>query len=411
MARKKRARRKQRANKIVQGSVDKDYNFTGSDSRRLTTPAANTAPKTQTLKGGIDFTETASGAATGAATGAKFGGPKGALIGAGVGAIGGILSGAGGENVSGLDQDDIDFANDAERDAARRVENQLEQPISVGPVQYQGPRSARDIKFDALTNQIMENKGVDKSEATRLANRRLRRKGSFSNIKNFKQAVNRGEIEGLSRNRQGRIKVDPSLMEESYTGSGDEFVDDQKANTDEVFESFEGLPGEFADEASKGLEYRDDARNKFMQTFSGGGQFDAADVADIKSILNLQKMNMRNLHGQLQDSGFMSSNLAKRGYQNVQENVINDAFTKLAGDKERRRMDRARTLLGSADAFGGPRTFGEFKQGSFTSPTEYGGTTDPQGIGFAMDRQRTRGGFADSSANRQRDINLTPRYA
>ena len=359
----------------------------------------------RTVQGGVS-TNVLSGAASGAKAGSALG-PKGAIVGGIIGGAGSILSGAGGQNVSGLDEEDIAIAKEENEKAYQDVQDKYSEGTNVGGSTYTPAQSGYDFKKDALI-KYYESKGLSQEDATARANKKLKNK-KFKQIKGFRKAVKRGEIEGIDIGKKGNLRA-YGKADESYNTPQDEFVDDQTGLTQEIFDAQGGMPGAYADDARAGLDYRGAIRDAMMGAIGDGGSFDAADVADIKSILDLQKMNLRNLHGQFMDSGFASSNLAANAIQNRLETTTNDALTKLYGKKADKRSQRVRDMLSSAQVLSGPETYGEYSAGSFKSPTEHGGFTGPQGAEFIADRQDTKAGYANQNADRIMGANTTPRF-
>lgn len=310
------------------------------------------------------------GALGGAASGAKlgsFGGPIGIGVGAVLGgALGGFAGGGGSKNSTAAGANGAavpggvnpyNALSPEQWAAVMRNQDQytqgLEQvygtPVSVGGTQVtQTSRvSDADQKRQAFI-QFRLSKGDSLEQATQKANAILADPNiKFKDKKGFVNAINKGNYEGLSIGKDGRIAVAPK-----YIGGGVETPGISEAmqgalknlGLESILSGMGQAPMFAADNASAfGL--RNDIRGQLGQLIGATGSegLSARDLEDIDATLNFRKQQLGDLNqkntagvvGDLIDRGFMSSNLAEgalqHGVYDPQARFLSDLGSELAG--------------------------------------------------------------------------------
>lgn len=371
---------------------------------------------------GGDSSKGALGAtASGAATGAMLGGPWGAAIGGGIGALGSIFGGGS----SGLTEEERTAALGELDRYYKQAYGEYNKPINVGTSTYSPGSTKQQNLASALKPQMFsyfKSLGLSDAEAQRRTKKQSAKvtKGGFNIDKLGTKAG--GKKGGFSTYLQGQDLTGTGLDYDPNTGTFSSKATDpsliggrqesdvmQAKMTEDIFKSAEGLPEKFRKQADEGLDFQSQIRQNLASQF-GANANDMQNYlnADVQKIMDISKGNMQRSYGELMDSGFASSSLARQSLENNVYSPERRLYGELQGNLAGLRQGQIGSMLGASQALGGPDSFGQYMGGSFTAPGSYGGVSDEFGIGAIMGRQGQMSELKRQQGNARAGIQAQP---
>lgn len=323
----------------------------------------------------------------------------------GASALGNIF---GGQNVAGVSSDDLDALMDRIRQLGGQAQGEARRPVSVGGTSFSVGPEPRERKQAALVDFLINEKGLSPDKARERASKIMKPGGKKPNqVKGFSNFIEeQGDRYNLSL--KGK-KITGPAGEIQFQAPTDPLQNMSAALNQQVMGSAFGLPQAFADQARQGLNFQSQIRRALANQFGRGGLTPEL-AADVQDIMDIQNQALRGVVGNLSESGFLSSSLTgkkiREDIEPLQERLYGDLLSKSQG----LRSQNIRDLLSSAQTLGGPQSFGQFIQGGFTSPEEFGGFTSPQAARFGQQERAFQAGIPLKQAGLEAQVGTTPTF-
>ena len=286
--------------------------------------------------------------------------------------------------------------------------------------------SPQQVKAEAYTNYLIS-KGYTKENAQKETNKIIaQKKLTFYNTgnkeidKGFKQYINEGNAPGLSVGK-GKIKAKEKVQGGGIQTGAPGIMEGVKGLGAESLAAAQGLPGMFGQDVARSLQARQQLQNSIGgllgQGFTQSGltpqeqmSYDAMKAKYLQDFGDLYKDTMQRTTGELVDSGFASSSLAKdalqRGAYDAQSRFLTGAMGELAqrendliNSRVARQSQNLTNLLNTFGTLGANQGIGSVL-GGFISPAQGGYLSEAQNAALLAGMQQNQ------AVNRQTDQSM-----
>lgn len=324
---------------------------------------------------------------------------------------------AGGQNVSGINYQDIQKAANAIKNGYGQASKEFQGPYGIGGTQSTPGAKAKEVKQamkpSALNAYAQEVLGMNPTEAEQWTKKQIGSDRALKDVgqnkdTSFLDFIRGGNVDGLQVSSTGNVKGIP--VQPGVTGRRDPLEDMQTDLSTQIFNSASGLPGAYGQDASQGLDFRNQIRQILGSQYGINSGLDDVLNADVQNIMDISKNNMQRTMGEMMDSGFASSSLMRDALENNVYSPQRKLYTQLQGNLAGLRNQNVQNILGAANTLGGPSTFGQYMGGSLQAPSQYGGISDPQSLEAILNKQKGAANIQMGKANQLGGIYTTPYY-
>ena len=281
--------------------------------------------------------------------------------------------------------------------------------------------SPQQVKAEAYVNYLVS-KGYTRENAQKKANQVIAdKKINFMQDKGFKKYINEGNAPGLKVGAKGGIKAAPKFTEGGIQTGAPGIMEGVKGLGAESLAAAQGLPGMFGQDVARSLMARQQLQNSIGgllgQGFTQSGltpqeqmSYDAMKAKYLQDFGDLYKDTMQRTTGELVDSGFASSSLAKdalqRGAYDAQSRFLTGAMGELAqrendliNSRVARQSQNLTNLLNTFGTLGANQGIGSVL-GGFISPAQGGYLSEAQNAALLAGMQQNQ------AVNRQTDQSM-----
>jgi hypothetical protein len=291
-----------------------------------------------------------------------------------------------------------------------------------GGVSVSQPRemSRQEVVAEGYTNYLIS-KGYSRENAVKRTNRIIADpKLTFKSDKGFKSYINKGNIPGLSI-KNGGIQAAPKMTQGGIQSGAPGVMEQVKGLGAESLAAAQGLPSMFGQDVARSLQARQQLQNSVAnligQGFTQSGltpqeqaSYDAMKGKYLQDFGDLYRDTMQRTTGELVDSGFASSSLAKdalqRGAYDAQSRFLTGAMGELASKENElinsrvaRQSQNVNNLLNSFNTLGANQGIGSVL-GGFISPSQGGYLSEAQSAALLAEMQQNQ------ARNRQVDQSM-----
>lgn len=353
--------------------------------------------------------------------------------------LGAIGNGVGGGPIQTLGQEDRDNAIDHLDQGAKRGNQGAIAGANIAGVQSSpgGRQSGKDVKKAnngaAAVEYLMGKEGLTQEQAQkRLAD--LRNSGKkIGDVPGYKKWLNevdpstgqkRGDVYGLSV-EDGKIKGTARAVAGSTSAPSDSVKEGVNDINNEVIDANKGLATGYADEARRGIGYRDDYRNKIAQatnydpnglTPEDNSFLESFKNQGVNDILSFTKDRAQEVFGNFANTGFKNSSLAANAFGNEVIDPSNRSFERFANqlyqqkeDILNQRQDRNASRVGtlvSGISSSGPSSLADTF--NLTNPEAGGAMSDADATKVGLDVGINNRDYEYGRGKDKANVDLTP---
>lgn len=331
-------------------------------------------------------------------------------IATGISAAGGIADSIfGGDQVADVD---VGGAVTDINKSFNQAQDELDAPMNVyGASRGTSGGTRMESAEDALA-VFYQNKGFSPEEAAAKAAQKAKQVASsgkkLKDIKGFKKFLKKEGSDYGFKVKGGKIKYNAGDFEAG--GPRDVLTDDQVSFSDEMLDASRGLLPAFTQDAQSGLDFKQRIRDILGSQALDEGM-DSLVEADMEDLQDASKNINRQVFGELQDTGFLSSSIAGRAFGDASTKGLRSNLLQMQKNRNNLRSQNIRDMLSSATALSGPSTIGQFQSGGYVNPNQYGGVSDAQAANLAQNEAKMRADIEQNRGGQLADARLTPSYS
>jgi len=326
-----------------------------------------------------------------------------------------ILSGLGGIASPYISAEDKQNAIDALGSGLTDAQKAAMAAYGLGGVGVTQGLSGKEVKSNnrasALSTFAAEKLGLEGAAREKWVNQINKKISSGEvNLRNvgggaFKDFVREnGDAFGLFVDETGRIRGTP--VAPGMNLPTDPLKEIAGNLNEDILGGIQDLTGDYFTSARKGLDYTNQVRDMLIKNFDPEAGVGAAAAADMMNIQDIGRNNAQRVMGELLDSGFTSSNLAKRSLQKGVFDPEARLLTQMQSNLNNIRQQNTNTLIGSLSALGAPNY--NAMKGALISPEYFGGITDPQAVNSIQRRQEFGANMIQDTSRNIANAQLTP---